>query len=432
MSKAAPSSTTLSPTPRPLNILIVGAGIAGPALAALLQRSNTKHNINIIERAPQLRLTGQQIDIKTEGLPIVKKLGILDAIKAHSVAEAGMELVDGKGRRLMVMMHEDRDKGGRFAKGVASEVEIMRGDLVNILWQLCTQGKQEGITIEFGKTIIGLEQTSDDVTVTFSDHESRRYDLVVGADGQNSKIRRLAFGQETNDTAYHSLGMYAAYYSIPRIQGEGDIGRSYIAHGRRGLMTRTGDRPQTQVFFFSGSNLEELQEVNKADVDKKKAIWADTMRGSGWQTDRFLRDLPNTSDFYDCELAQVKLEHLYRGRVVLLGDAGYCPSVMTGMGTTSALVGAYVLAGELTRNCNDLDSALKVYDDTMRHPIQEWQHISIGKPSMWPSSKFAAWLLHQVIWIVCILKIDRLVQSLMPNGDGSSSKWALPDYAGLD
>ena len=409
----------------PLNILIVGAGIAGPALAAFLSQSTT-HKITILERSPCLRLTGQQIDLKTHGLPLIKKLGIIDKVKAHAVIEKGMELIDSKGRSLMRFEHKDVGKGARVVKGVTSEIEIMRGDLVKVLVD-ATNGR-ENITYLYGNNVMKLDQTVEGVEVTLTNGERKVYDLVVGADGQNSATRRLAFGEEVSDAAYKFMGVYAAFFSIPRAEGDGDMGKSFITHGRRGMLTRTGDRPRTQVLFFTGENTAALQETSRGTVEQKKAVWAETMRGSGWQTERFLRELTSSPDLYDCDLAQVKVEHLYKGRIVLLGDAGYCPSVMTGMGTESALIGAYVLAGELSRHGRDVDGALKAYDELMSEPINEWQQMTFGPRNTWPASKFAVWLLQWALWSLSALRVDRVMQALMPNEDASNKKWAVPEY----
>jgi 2-polyprenyl-6-methoxyphenol hydroxylase-like FAD-dependent oxidoreductase len=427
----------------PLNVLIIGVGVGGPTFAALLQGSDHRHNITVVERAPTLRLTGQQIDLKAHGIPIVRKMSLLDTVKSHCVAEYGIKLVDGNGKSLIQFNLNDSNKG-TISRSVTSEYEIMRGDLVKVMYDAglnqrasmtkC-KGKEGGLTYEFGKSITELNQNDDGVNVTFSDGQKRRYDIVVGADGQGSLTRRLAFGQAVSDGAFKSLGTQAAFYSIPRVDGEGEIAKAYIAPGRRGIMTRTGDRPVTQVFLFSMSNTEKLKKVMRAPVEKQKEAWAETFRGAGWQTPRFLSELKTCNDFYACELAQVKLKQLYQGRVVLLGDAGYCPSVMTGLGTTAALVGAYVLAGELARHGNDVGTAFKAYERVMQAPILEYQRMPFGglPGAFWPSSRPAIWILHNTLWAISTFKIGQLIQRMLPKDNGTGeSGWSLPDYPELN
>src|ERR1700733_5018256 len=118
----------------PFNILVVGAGICGPAFAALLQGSDHRHNITVVERSPSLRVAGQQIDLKAQGIPIMRKMSLLDIVKSHGVVEAGMELVDSNGKSLAYFGANDSEKGD-LAMALTSDYEIMRGDLVKILYE---------------------------------------------------------------------------------------------------------------------------------------------------------------------------------------------------------------------------------------------------------------------------------------------------------
>ena len=425
----------------PLNVLIVGAGVCGPALAILLHGSDHRHNITVVERSSSLRLAGQQIDLKAQGIPIMRKMSLLDTIKSHCVAESGMELVDLNGKPITHFGVNDSDKGD-LAMALTSEYEIMRGDLVKVLYEASLNqraklrkdlGKEGELTYEFGKTIAELIHSDDGVNVTFSDGRKRRYDIVVGADGQGSQTRRLAFGQEASDEAFKSLNTHAAFYSIPRAEGDGEIAKAYIAQERRGMMTRTGDRPVTQVYLFSMKNTERLKKVKKEPVEKQKEVWAETFKDAGWQSGRFMSGLNTCDDFYACELAQVKMQQLYNGRVVLLGDAGYCPSVMTGMGTTASLIGSYVLAGELARHGNDVDLALKAYERAVRPPVLEYQKMPFGGSLgvFWPSSRLGVWILCNTLWAISSLKIDQMIQRVLPKGRDKGG-WAIPEYPELN
>lgn len=425
----------------PLNVLIVGAGVCGPALATLLQGSDHRHNITVVERSPSLRVAGQQIDLKAQGIPIMRKMSLIDTIKSHCVAESGMELVDSNGKPITHFGVNDSDKGD-LAIALTSEYEIMRSDLVKVLYEASLNqraklgkdlGKEGGLTYEFGKTITELTQSDDGVNVTFSDGQKSGYDIVVGADGQGSRTRRLAFGQEASDEAFKSLEIHAAFYGIPRVEGEGETAKAYIAQGRRGMMTRTGDRPVTQVYLFSMKNTERLKNSNKESIEKQKEVWAETFKDAGWQSGRFLSGLNTCDDFYACELAQVKMKQLYNGRVVLLGDAGYCPSVLTGMGTTASLIGSYVLAGELARHGNDVGTALKSYERVVRPPVLECQKMPFGGSLgvFWPSSRLGIWILRNTLWAISSFKIDQMIQRVLPRGKDKGG-WTIPEYPELN
>ncbi|KAJ9482125.1 hypothetical protein VN97_g11322 [Penicillium thymicola] len=391
----------------PLNVLIVGAGVCGPALAMLLQKSNPKHNITVVERFPSLRSIGQQIDLKTQAPHILRKMGLLDEVKSRCVDETGFEMVDSTGKQIALF---GAAASGQRRVGLTSEHEIMRGDLVRVLYDASIKqdaelkhesGNGKGVTYVFDETITALDETTEGVDVTFSGGQKKRYDLVVAADGQGSRTRRLAFGQEVSDAAFKSLGVHAAYYSIPRIEGEGSLARGHLAPGRRMMITRTSDRPVTGVLLFTMKESSRLKASYQKSLEEQKEAFVEMFRDADWQTDRLLTGLKASEDFYANEVGQIKMKQLSAGRVVLLGDAGYCPSPFTGLGTNLCLVGAYVLAGELARQGNDIAGAFKSYEEKMRPFINDCQRFSSTTFGFFfPSSQLGVWSMHRVMWAV--------------------------------
>ncbi|KAJ4303641.1 hypothetical protein N0V90_002542 [Kalmusia sp. IMI 367209] len=424
----------------PLNILIVGAGVCGPTLAALLQRSNPAHNITIIERAPALRAAGLQLDFKAQGTPLMRKMGLLEEMRKHRVLETGHEVVGAKGERLahFGVKTDARTEG---SMGLTNEIEIMRGDMVRVLYEyglserkaLEAKGvKEGGLQYEFGTAIKGLVQRNDGVDVTFENGQERRFDLVVGADGQNSRTRRQAFGEEVSKESFKELGFQVAYFNIPRGGSDSSLAKIFFAPRSRAIMLRNGDRPETQIYFFTNHNMEKIKEAYKKTTAEQKEAWTETFKGAGWETDRFLAGMQKANDFYTHQLAQIKLPALYKGRVVLVGDAGYCPSVLTGKGTTSSFIGAYVLAGEIARHSTDVDAALKSYNDVMKEPVDLCQEIGSGISKL-PSSPLAVWLIRNSIWAASTLKLDKLAMKLMPEKKEKTGleAWPLPEYPEL-
>ncbi len=427
----------------PLNILIVGAGVCGPALAFLLVKSNPKHTITVIERFPSLRTGGQQIDLKEEGISVVRKMGLLGALKDICIYETGMELVDTNGKTVMKFGINDPDK--KRGLNLTNEYEFMRGDMVQVFHDASIEerrkaenaGEKEGaLRYKFGTTITALEQTEEKATVTFSDGQKKQYDLVVAADGQSSRTRRLAFGEEVSSEAFRPIGMQAAYYSIPRLEHEDNMARIFFGPGNTMVMKRTGNRPMTQVYFFLMKNKERDERIRKTykqPLEIQKAEWKDICKDAGWESQRLTEDLENVENFYACEIVQVKMPQLHTGRVVLLGDSGYCPSAFTGYGTTLSLIGAYVLAGELAKNDQDMKAAIQKYSEDLQAPIKELQQLPprIGN-GIYPSSQLGINITNTFLWTLSCLKVDNLLRWVFDLLPASKGGYCIPEYPELN
>jgi 2-polyprenyl-6-methoxyphenol hydroxylase-like FAD-dependent oxidoreductase len=423
----------------PLNVLIIGAGCAGPVFAQLLQRVNPRHTITIIERFASLRTGGQQLDLKAEGIPIAKGMGLLGALKTACVHEPGMKLVDKNGKSLM---HFGVNDSSKQSSNLTNEYEIMRGDMVKIFYdgslaerqKTAERGVKEGsLTYRFDTTITHLDQSDKGATVTFSDGQKTTYDLVVAADGQNSRTRRMAFGAGTDAECFRSIGIHAAYFEIPRIESDEDDARILFASGSRMVMVRTGDRPITQVYFFimkDKERHERMKPVHKQPLEQQKEAWAEIFHDAGWECKRFIDGMKITEDFYAHELGQVHMPQLNSGRVVLLGDAGYCPTPFTGMGTTLSLIGSYILAGELAKHGDDVDAALQGYHELMQQPLEKYQKLP-RIDNFYPSSELGIKITNNMLWLLSSLKIDKVVQWVGGMLPESNDGWKLPVYPEL-
>lgn len=358
-------------------------------------------------------------------------MGILDEIKSRCVDETGLEMVDSAGRRTAYF---GASPSGENRLGLTSEYEIMRGDMVQILYDAsmkqnaAIKGSGHGIDYLFDQTITSLNQSDEGADVTFSNGRKERYDLVIAADGQGSRTRQLAFGSDISDSAFKSLGIHAAYFSMPRVDGEGTLARGHLAPGRRMIMTRTSDRPVTGTLLFTTKQSPELKNSYKESLQSQKEAFSQAFKDIDWQADRLIDGLRKSDDFYAHELGQIKMNHLSIGRVVLLGDAGYCPSPFTGLGTNLCLVGAYVLAGELTRPENDVTQALKAYEEKMRPFIDECQQISNTTIGLFfRSSRFGVWAMENFIWAASKLT------ALIPRSEkGPDHEKQLPEYPNLN
>lgn len=422
----------------PTRILINGAGVAGPAFAAMLLSSPRSYAITVVERAKSLRTGGQQIDLRSHGLSVAKKMGIMAAIKSRCVKESGIAFVDSDSNIKAMLGVNDTGSGQQT---LTSQHEIMRGDLVDVMYQASLGAAEkaaarsgggtpaaEVLKYEFGKhaTEIGRRGPGGKVDVVFSDGSRGQYDLVVAADGQGSRTRRLAFGEEASGAAFRSLGVYNALYTVARDDaaevGGPHLAKMYHATGRRTLATRTGDAPATQVALSTMSPSQKLADAmakGAGGLEEQKREWKELFRGAGWQQGRLLKGMRTTDDFYSFVAGQVKMDKWSEGRVVVLGDAGYCPSPMSGMGTTCAIIGSYILAGELARHGKDIDAALQAYEKVGRPFIDEAQQLPKGWLKWWYcTTNLQIRVLHVVLGTFTKLRLDKVLYKLSPENKG--------------
>jgi 2-polyprenyl-6-methoxyphenol hydroxylase-like FAD-dependent oxidoreductase len=343
-------------------VLISGASIAGPALAYWLHRRG--FSPTVVESAPSLRPGGQAVDLRGVAREVVERMGIMPRVREESVDERGMAYVNGAGRRIASMPAELF--GG---EGIVAEIEIMRGDLTRVLFA-ATRDDTEYI---FGDRIIELAQGDDGVKVIFASGAARTFDLVVGADGIHSGVRALAFGPETEYVRH--LGAYTAYYTVP---DPGDLDHwflMYNAPGGRvaGIRPERGGTAKAMLSFTSRP-----LRYERSDVRQQQEILAGAFTGVGWRVPSLLDAMWDAPDFYFDAICQVHVERWWRGRVALIGDAGYCGSPLTGLGTSTSLVGAYVLAGELASTPDDHEAAFARYQEEMRAYVAECQKLPPG------------------------------------------------------
>ncbi|KAI4592887.1 hypothetical protein KJ359_010334 [Pestalotiopsis sp. 9143b] len=418
----------------PLKVLINGAGLCGPALSIFLLHANPAHVITVVERSDDLRTAGQQIDLRAQGIPLMKKLGLLDKVRERTVLESGLSFVDAQGNSKAVLGVNDSGKG---QQGFTSEFEIMRGDLVDILYQESLEvskrvkeaGGKGGVHYEFGKYATDLQQDDAGVDVVFSDGSKDRFDLVVGCDGQGSRTRRLTWGTESEESLFKSLGAYIAFFTIPSL-GDEDVGKIHHLQEYRIVFTRTGDRPITQVCLGTMNITDDLKDCTNKSTDEQKAVWRKLYDDCTWQHDRLMGGLDKCDDFYMSHVGQVKMESWFKGRVALAGDAGYCPTPFTGQGSTASLLGSYILAGELTRNDGDIAAGLEAYNRVLRPYVDEMQKLIPGTPNiLYPKTQFGIWALQTFLGVFTTLKIDKAINMILPEGKGGLE---IPEYAELN
>ncbi|KAH6606918.1 hypothetical protein Trco_006071 [Trichoderma cornu-damae] len=422
----------------PLKVLIVGGGIAGPAIAYWLSRIGA--HVTLIERSAEMRASGQQVDIRGQGVLVMKKMGIEAAVRAVAVREPGMQLI---GRNGQTKAFFPIAKSGSGKQGFTSEFEIMRGDLVQILYALTEN--HENVRHLFNTAIKGFTQDDEDrpngkVHVSFEDGYEEDFDLIIGADGTNSKTREMVLGPDAPDPR-RALGGYIGYYSVPSSPGDSD--RATFCHltGSRIIGTRKDTSKLTRVYMiFRGKKPAVDAALSSGDQKELKKALAELYQGGRWECDRFVEALlhaPEADDLYCTPIEEVHLPRgsWSKGRVALLGDSAHCQTA-GGYGCAWGLVGAYVLAGEiatlLKKDKSSSTAAIiqgaKNYEEKFR-PIATAMHGSYGwfKDSLVPKSSLGIWCLHVFARVAAYLQLGQ-----MDGSDEKTAKWQLPHYPELD
>ena len=362
------------------DVLISGAGVAGQALAIWLRRFG--FTPVVVERAAAPRDGGQAVDLRGAAIEVARRTGILDAARAARTGTRGMSYVSSGGKRLASL-------DGAFGVVDPHDLEIVRGDLVRILHEAA----RDDVEYIFDDSISSLADTADGVTVTFERSAPRTFGLVAGADGLHSRVRGLAFGPESRYLGH--LGLYLSVFTIPNELELDHWQLIYVTPGRSVTVTSARDNREARaIFFFASGPLD----YDHRDRDQQQELLAAAFAGTGWEVPRLLAAMPEAPDFYFDSVSQVRMDSWSAGRVTLAGDAGYCPSPLSGQGSSLALVGAYVLASELHAADGDHRPAFARYQQRMAGFVELNQQLATGNAKRFtPASRRQIWLQNQGI-----------------------------------
>lgn len=386
-----------------LKVLIVGASVAGPTAAYWLAKAGAK--VTIIERFPELRTGGQNVDIRNVGVSVMRKIpGMEDAVKAKTTGMDGISFVGDDGRPFATITAT----GDANQQSLVSEYEIFRGDLARILFDLTRNN--ERIKYIFGEQISSMQQTDEDgpMTVEFANGQpTAQYDLVVACDGATSRTRAMGLGCAVRDHI-RSLECWSAYFSVDEDLLDGSkTGQAWTTPGGRFFGLGPDPSGVTRVIAqkIHPRNSKDaalpFREAAKQGSDALKTYVAGQFSGAGWKTDEIIEGLKSSDDFYASEIVQVKVPSLSKGRFVLVGDAGYAPGP-TGTGTSLAMAGAYVLAGEISLHRGDVEAGLRGYEERMRPIIDDLQKIPPGIPWIFaPQTAWGIWVRNQILCAIC-------------------------------
>ena len=365
-------------------VLISGASVAGPILAYWLSRFGFEPTV--VERTEQLRFGngGHAVDLFGPALQIIEWMGVLPQVQNASTDTEIISFIRDGHRPVEVPAE-------LMSEGVsARHVEIMLGELAKIIYDV----GQGSIDYVFGNSISSLQQTDRGVDILFQHGSPQTFDLVIGADGLHSITRRLAFGDEHR--FLHFLGGYFAVFTVPnylhlhqRMVGYGDVDRTAGIYPVRG-----SDKARVFLMWRTPA----LHDYDRHNLAAQRQLVRNLYSDMGWELPRLLAELDHADDLYLDSISTIVMDSWTRGRVSLVGDAGYSPGPAVGGGTSLAVVGGYVLASELAAASGDHARGLAAYEQVMRPAVRESQRIAPAVlKTLVPRSHVQLWAMAQAI-----------------------------------
>jgi 2-polyprenyl-6-methoxyphenol hydroxylase-like FAD-dependent oxidoreductase len=409
------------------NILISGSGIAGSVFAFWLLRAYPNANITIVERDPSLRLTGASVDIRSSAVDIIKWMGAEQEIRKQTTKEEGIQFIKSNGKPVATL----RATGRSDIQSITSEFEIFRGVLAKIF----IDPIMKRVRLIYDESVDHFEQRDDGVVVTFAkSKEVKVYDILVAADGFGSKIRGMMLNSTSQEQVYDE-GVHVAYFTIKNDLLQGSrLAKWYNATGGRVIFLRPDPDPagRTRGNLMNVTRSRDtetkerlnnaLREGNESYMKLMEEMFCDV----GWIAPEVLQGMRESDDFYCSLFGQIRSPKIHDGRVILLGDAGYATP---GFGTSLAIIGGYVLAGELLSHSGNVELALERYEEIMLPFTKSSQ--GSGNNAMQllnPQTQWGIRIRNMILGFVTWVKLDRLAMAIASAVGFTEKKAPLPDY----
>jgi 2-polyprenyl-6-methoxyphenol hydroxylase-like FAD-dependent oxidoreductase len=365
-----------------MKIAICGAGIAGPTLAYWLLRGG--HEVTLIEQAPQLRTGGYIIDFWGLGYRIAERMGIAPRVHKAGYRVEAVKLVGGDGQTVAGFSADVFRRV--IGEGFTS---LARGDLAAIIFD-SLEGRAE---VLFGDTVRAIDQDEQAVRVTLERGGERTFDLLIGADGQHSVVRELAFGPETRFE--RQLGYYAAAWKVTGYRPRDEL--TYVSHTTPGRQVARFAMRDDKTLFLLVFEASRLIGPEPADDAVRAAALRQVFAGQRWETPQILATLDWARDLYFDRMSQIVMPRWSKGRVALVGDAAACVSLLAGEGAGLGMAEAYILAGELKAAGGDHALAFGRYEARLRAHIARKQTAARRFAGYFaPRTALSLWVRNQV------------------------------------
>lgn len=388
-------------------VLVTGGSVAANTLAWWLLRGG--FDVTVVEKAAEFRDGGQSIDVRGVARSVLRRMELEEKVAAHGTGETAWTFVDEHGK---VIAKFELSKLG--ADGPTAELEVLRGELARVLYE----SVHERVDYRFGDTIAAIEDDVHAAHVRFESGRSEEYDLVLVAEGVGSLTRELIFKGE-NEPRWMEVTM--GYFTIPKGPGDSTDARWYNAPGGRSIFLRPDNKGTTRAVLTLQAPIREAPE----SAQEQKRLLKERFADADWEAPRVLDGLEDATDLYFDLLRQVRMKRWHKGRIALTGDAAWCATPLSGIGTTLAIVGAYVLAGELSKT-HDIAQAFKCYENIMRPFVEKGQNVpKFGPRLMHPHSRLGVSFQRSALRFVSKPGIQKVLTKVaMPPAD----KVDLPDY----
>jgi 2-polyprenyl-6-methoxyphenol hydroxylase-like FAD-dependent oxidoreductase len=359
---------------RRLNVLVSGASFAGLATAFWMNRLG--YAVTVIEIGKGLKTGGSPVDIKEGTVGIVERMGLLERIQAASLKAKAVDFMDVDGMRIARMPAQ---RGN--AEDSTPEYEIERDTLLHMLFEEV----KSDVEFLFDDCIARVDESVEEVAVTFRSGKQRSFSLLFGCDGNHSSVRRMCFGEES--VYSHFLQNYFSITIVDKLLIKEDTAQMYNVPGKVVMLNAYNNKTDI-IFCF---HAEKEISYNYRDHEEQRGIIFEQFDGEGWRTRELLEELSRSRDFYFDKMCQIRMPLWTQGRVALVGDAGYCASPAAGMGGSLAIVGATALADAFEKHPGNFEAAFQEYNDSLRPFVEDvqMQAVNFGLELFLPSSEEA-------------------------------------------